>query len=53
LQSVPTLQLPLSEPGPPSSQTPLASSAKEHVLEHEEAVFPEIEDDVIVTATPS
>jgi hypothetical protein len=43
----------LSEPGPPSSQTP--SEAAQHVSEQpEEAVFPEIEEDVIVTtASPA
>ena len=51
VQSVPKLQKLLSEPGPPSSQTP--SEAVLHVSEQpEEAVFPEIEEDVIVTASP-
>jgi hypothetical protein len=40
----------LSEPGPPSSQTP--SEAAQHVSKQpEEAVFPEIDEDVIVTAS--
>ena len=50
MQSVPELQLLLSEPGPPSSQTP--SEAAQHVSKQpEEAVFPEIDEDVIVTAS--
>ena len=51
MQSVPELQLLLSEPGPPSSQTP--SEAAQHVSEQpeEEAVFPEIEEFIIMTAS--
>jgi hypothetical protein len=64
VQSFPESQLLLSEPGPPSSQTPSEAmstyrgpqsvQAAQHVSKHnEEAVFPEIEEDAIVTAMTS